>query len=161
MSPEFSNLAPPPLLGTDSRPSVGVQQDLFGCHGDGDLIIHLQDSSRKGGRDRGRLEKARAPKSETKEISGLDMRTEVCQLAQGRKRNIFTSLQALRMDRITDWNPHHFQCTQQAYSQEFNASLQVRQAAEHYFSCIIYPFEHKWGINGGSKKLQVSAKAIG
>lgn len=48
MSQEFCVLAPPPLLGTDSRPAVGVQKDLFGCHGDGDLIIHLQDSSGKG-----------------------------------------------------------------------------------------------------------------
>lgn len=56
---------------------MGVQQDLFGCHGDGDLIIHLQDSSGKGGRDHGRLEKAWAPKTETKEIAFLDIRKEV------------------------------------------------------------------------------------
>lgn len=48
MSLEFSFLSLPPLLGTDSRPSVGVQKDLSGCHGDVDLIIHLQDSSGKG-----------------------------------------------------------------------------------------------------------------
>lgn len=75
---EFSILAPPPLLGTDSRPSVGVQRDLFGCHGDGDLITYLQGSTGKRGSDPGRLEKARAPKSETKEISGLGMRKGVC-----------------------------------------------------------------------------------
>lgn len=48
MSLEFSFLSLPPLLGTDSRPSVGVQKDLSGCHGDADLIIHLRDSSGKG-----------------------------------------------------------------------------------------------------------------
>lgn len=127
---------------------MGVQQDLFGCHGDGDLIIHLQDSSEKGGTDHGRLEKAGAPKSETKEISFLDIRAEVCRLAQGRKGDIFTSFQALGLDRNADWDRHHFQCTQQPYSQELIPSLKVRQAVKSTTAhCIIYPFVHKWGTN--------------
>lgn len=99
MSLKFSILAPPPLLGTDSRPSVGVPKDLFGCYGDGDLIIHLQDSSGKRRQGPcGCLEKARAPKSETKEISDLGHE-------EGGMPTI-TSFRALRMDRNTDWNLH-------------------------------------------------------
>lgn len=107
MSLEFSFLSLPPLLGTDSRPSVGVQKDLSGCHGDGDLIIHLQDSSGKGRQRPWLLGESQVSKvRDKKESRVLDMGKEVCQLALGRRGNIFTSFQALRGDRNADWNLH-------------------------------------------------------
>lgn len=120
MSLEFSFLSLPPLLGTDSRPSVGVQKDLSGCHGDVDLIIHLQDSSGKGRQRPWPFGETQGSKVRNKKESWvLDMRKEVCQMALGRRGNIFTSFQAPRMDRNADWNLHPVSwCTQQAYSQQ-------------------------------------------
>lgn len=107
MSQEFCVLAPPPLLGTDSRPAVGVQKDLFGCHGDGDLIIHLQDSSGKGRQRPWPLGEDQGSKVRDKRNLGvLDKRKEVCQLAPSRRGNIFTSFQDVRVGRNADWNLH-------------------------------------------------------